>query len=62
MFRTAKYIFYMAVLVFTGYLIEFAGVEPFLAMLFAALLISGPEGVEAFLVKTGQIDRELDER
>jgi len=58
MFRTVKFLFYMAALVFSAYLIEFAGVDPFLAMLFAALLISGPEGVEAFLVKTGQLDTD----
>ena len=56
MFRTAKYVFYMIVLAFAAYLIQYAGVEPFLAMAFAALLITGPEGLEQWLIKTGQID------
>lgn len=56
MFRTAKFVFYIATLVFSGYLIELAGVDPFLAMLFAALLIAGPEGVETMLIKQGVID------
>jgi len=56
MFRTAKFLFYIATLAFTAYLIELAGVEPILAMSFAALLITGPEGVEALLVRNGVID------
>ena len=56
MFRTAKYVFYMIVLAFAAYLIQYAGVEPFLAMAFAALLITGPEGLEQWLIKSGQID------
>lgn len=52
-FRTAKFLFYISTLVFTGYLIEIADVEPFLAMLFAAALITGPEGLEAWLVRQG---------
>jgi len=56
MFRTVKYLFYMVTLGFAGYLIEAAAVDPFLAMLFAALLITGPEGAETFLVRAGQLD------
>jgi hypothetical protein len=37
-------------------LIEVAGVQPFTAMLFAAVLITGPEGVEAYLIRQGVID------
>ncbi len=53
MFRTAKYLFYVITLLFSGYLIQYGGVEPTLAMLFAALLISGPEGLEAWLMANG---------
>jgi len=56
MFRTAKYVFYMIVLAFAAYLIQYAMVEPFLAMAFAALLITGPEGLEQWLIKSGQIE------
>jgi len=55
-FRTAKFIFYMAVLAFTAYLIEFQSVEAILAMTFAALLITGPEGVEALLIRNDVIE------
>jgi len=55
-FRTVKFAFYIITLAFTGYLIEVAGVEPILAMTFAALLITGPEGVEALLVRNGVIE------
>lgn len=54
MFRTAKFLFYIATLLFTVYLIQYAGVEPTLAMMFAVLLISGPEGLETWLINRGQ--------
>ena len=57
MFRTAKYIFYMVVLAFSAYLIQYAAVDPFLSMAFAALLITGPEGLEQWLIRTGQIQQ-----
>lgn len=60
MFRTAKHLFHLATLVFAGYLIQVAGVDPFLAMTFAALLITGPEGVEYFLIQAGQLDDDND--
>jgi hypothetical protein len=53
MFRTAKYLFHVAVLLFTVYLIEIAGVEPVVATGAAVVLIAGPEGVEAWLVRQG---------
>jgi len=56
MFRTVKYLFYMVVLAFSAYLIQYAAVEPFIAMAFAALLITGPEGLEQWLIKTGQLE------
>jgi hypothetical protein len=56
MFRVFKFIFYIVTLVFTTYLIQFANVEPTLAMTFAALLITGPEGVEVLLARQGVID------
>lgn len=61
MFRTAKYLYYIATLCFTGYLIEVASVEPFIAMTFAALLISGPEGLEAWMVRKGHIQERSTE-
>lgn len=57
MFRTAKYLFYVATLAMTAYLVEYAQVEPLLAMAFAILLISGPEGLEAWLIRTGQLQQ-----
>ena len=60
-FRTAKFVFYIVTLAFTGYLIEVASVEPVLAMSFAALLITGPEGVEALLVRNGVIQENTGE-
>lgn len=56
MFRTVKFLFYITALVFAGYLIEIASVQPFVAMLFTAVLITGPEGVEAYLIRRGVID------
>jgi hypothetical protein len=56
MFRTAKFVFYIATLLFSAYLIEVASVTPILAMGFAALLITGPEGLEAYLIRQGVID------
>jgi len=55
MFRTVKFLFYILTLLFSGYLIEMASVDPFVAMTFAALLITGPEGLEAYLVRQGVI-------
>ena len=55
MFRSFKYLFYIAVLVMSTYLIQYASVEPTLAMGFAILLISGPEALETWLIRTGQI-------
>jgi hypothetical protein len=55
MFRTAKYVFYIATLAMTTYLVEYQSVEPVIAMAFAALLITGPEGLEAWLIRTGQL-------
>lgn len=54
MFRTAKFVFYISVLVSMAYLVE-SGVDPFLAMTFAALLITGPEGLEMWLVNQGKL-------
>lgn len=58
MFRSIKFVFYITTLLFSGYLIEVAGVEPFLSMLFAALVITGPEGLEVWLVQRGVIEDE----
>jgi len=56
MYRTAKYVFYIATLGMATYLIQYADVEPFIAMAFAALLITGPEGLEAWLIKIGRLE------
>jgi hypothetical protein len=60
MFRTVKFLFYILTLLFSGYLIEMASVDPFVAMTFAALLITGPEGLEAYLVRQGVIAAPSD--
>lgn len=57
MFRTAKFVFYISTLLFAVYLIQIAGVDPVIAMAFAALLVSGPEGLETWLMKQGEIER-----
>lgn len=63
MFRTAKFAFYIATLATTVYLIEFAAVEPMIAIAFAVLLISGPEGLEAWLARQGALEqRERDRK
>ena len=58
MFRTAKFAFYIVALAFSGYLIEFAGVDPFWSMAFAALLITGPEGLETWLLNRGAVPKQ----
>lgn len=60
MFRVFKFLFYIAVLGTTVYLIQYAGVEPVLAMMFAILLISGPEGLETWLIERGKLQGEQD--
>jgi len=56
MFRSLKFIFYIAVLAFSAYVIESTGTDATLVLFFAALLISGPEGAEYFLVRQGVVD------
>lgn len=51
MFRTVKYVFYIITLAMTVWLIEYGYVDPLLALGFAALLITGPEGLEAYLIR-----------
>ena len=51
MFRTVKFLFYIVTLAFSAYLIQFVGVNALLVMGFAAMLITGPEGVEALLIR-----------
>lgn len=60
MFRTAKFLFYICTLASMAFLVE-SGVDPFNAMLFAVVLISGPEGVEAFLVRQGAVESTSNE-
>lgn len=56
MFKTVKFIFYIAVLAFSTFLIETTAVSATLVLLFTALLISGPEGVEMLLIRQETID------
>lgn len=60
-FRTAKYLFYITTLGMTTYLVEYQGVEPIIAMAFAALLITGPEGLEAWLIHMGKLQEPTDD-
>lgn len=53
MFRTAKFLFHTAVLVFAGYLIGFVGVPWEVAVTVSVLFIAGPEGLELYLVRQG---------
>jgi len=61
MFRTAKFIFYIAVLAFSAFIIESTTVDATFVLFFAALLISGPEGVEALLIREGVIEETKTE-
>jgi len=56
MFRAAKFLFQIAVLAFTVWLVEFVGVGWEVAVSLAVLFISGPEGLEAWLVRQGVLD------
>ena len=61
MFRVVKFMFYMATLAFTVYLIELVELEPLLAIAVAVLLISGPEALELYLIRAdilAEQDRE----
>lgn len=60
MFRTAKFVFYISTLVFTGYLIEIVGVPWTVAVGVAVLFVTGPEGIEAYLVRQDIIDEAED--
>lgn len=51
MFRAIKFLFYICVLAFTVYLIEFVGINSMIAIAVAVTLISGPEGVELYLIR-----------
>jgi hypothetical protein len=62
MFRTAKYLFYVAVLLFTTYLIEATPMTTFVAVAVGVLLISGPEGLELYLVRQGYIEADEQTR
>lgn len=53
MFRTAKFLFHIATLLFAVYLIEYTPLTTMVAVAVAILLISGPEGLEAYLVRQG---------
>lgn len=52
-FRTAKFLFHIITLLFAVYLIEYTPLTTAVAVGVAVLLISGPEGLEAYLVRQG---------
>jgi hypothetical protein len=56
MFRGLKFLFHIVTLVFTVYLIELTTITPTVAVGVAVLLIAGPEGFEAYLVRQGYIE------
>ena len=58
MFRALKFIFYIATLAFTVYLIELVELEPLLAVGVAVLLISGPEAFELYLIHADVLSEE----
>jgi len=55
-FKTVKFVFYIAVLAFSAFVIESTTVDAMFVLLFTALLISGPEGVEMLLIRQGAVD------
>jgi len=60
MFRVFKFIFHIATLAFTGWLIAAEGVPWEIAVALAVLFISGPEGLEVWLSHQGVIDSDSD--
>jgi len=52
-FKTVKFVFYIAVLAFSAFVIESTPANATFVMLFATLLITGPEGVEMLLIRQG---------
>lgn len=61
-FKTVKFVFYIAVLMFSAFIIESTPVNATFVLLFTALLISGPEGVEMLLIHQGTVnDPDSDE-
>jgi len=56
--RSFKYVFYITTLGLTLYLLEYQDVEPVLAMVFSAVLISGPDILEWWLVREDYVDYE----
>ena len=56
--RSIKYVFQIAVLGLTLYLLEYQAVRPIFAMTFAALLISGPDILEYILVREDYVEYE----
>jgi hypothetical protein len=56
MFRTAKFLFQIAVLIWTGWLIASVGIPWEIGVFLGVLFISGPEGVETYLAHQGVLD------
>jgi len=62
MFRTVKFAFYIATLVFAGFVLETTATDPFVVLAFVALLITGPEGFETWLVNQGRVPEHNDDQ
>ena len=60
MFRTAKFAFYIATLLFSWYLIEFTTLSPATGTGVAILFISGPEALEMWLLKRGNVPNQYE--
>ncbi|PCR89304.1 hypothetical protein [Natrinema ejinorense] len=56
MWRSIRYVFYIVVLGVVLYLIEYASVEPIVAMVFGTVLISGPDILEWWLVREDYVE------
>ena len=55
MFKTVKFLYQIAVLAFSVYLIEYAAMTPTVALGGSIILIAGVDGLEAYLIKQGII-------
>jgi len=56
MFQTVKFIYKIVALLFSVYLIQYTGFETTLAVMTAVLLVTGPDGLEAYLTRQGYLD------
>ena len=59
MYKIAKQFVYLGTLLLSAYAIN-EGAEPFIALLFAAIIISGPEMLEWWLIKHNYDDMDTE--